>query len=76
MNLLTFINTNHGVAAVRRHILSENLHFTQVWFRTEPGEWKKYHFFIRGKDFTISSEMLEALYKPLENKDLPYEDWW
>jgi hypothetical protein len=77
MELLSFINTNIGIAAVRRHDRAENMYFTQVWFRSEPGEWKQYHFYSRENVREISSGLLEAIYQSqLDNAGLSCEDWW
>jgi hypothetical protein len=76
MDSLSFINTNKGIAAVRRHNGAENLYFSQVWFRSESGEWKRYHIFSRENDSKYSSGLLESIYEYISKEKIPFEDWW
>jgi hypothetical protein len=77
MQILTFVNTNIGVVALRRHDKAENLYFTQVWLRSNTGEWKKYHYFTREKNADICPGILESIYNHVSHEEqLPYEDWW
>lgn len=77
MQILSFVKTNIGVAALRRHDNVENLYYTQVWLQSETGEWKKYHYFSKEMAGDISPGILESLYEHISNKEqLPTEDWW
>lgn len=75
MELLDFINTNHGVVAVRRHKNAELLYYSQVWLRENTGEWKRYHYYSKD-DGDFSSNLLEAFFENIDEDTLCYEDWW
>jgi hypothetical protein len=74
MEYLDFIRTNLGTAAVRRRPNAELLYYSQVRFRSEAGEWKRYHYYSREKD-SFSSGLLESMYRNVREGDLPVEDW-
>lgn len=76
MEMLAFIKTDIGVAAVRRHVYTKSYNFTQVWFRAADGSWKPYHYFSREKYNVISSDLLEALYQGMPQGEIPYEEGW
>jgi hypothetical protein len=76
MDILSFINTNIGIIALRRHPNAELLYYTQVWSRTENGEWSKCHLLSRDNDSAYTSGILEAIYSNIDPQSIQFEDWW
>ena len=75
MEILRFVETNKGPVAVRRHEHAECKYYTQVWRRTQSGDWKSNHYYnSRGEQ--IDPGLLEALYQGAKANGLPYEDFW
>lgn len=76
MDTLSFIDTNIGIAAVRRYMNAENRYFTQVWFRKNHGKWVKYHLFTTWDEVFFSPGMLEAFYINTAQDEIKKEYWW
>ncbi len=76
MDILRFVETNRGPVALRRHEHAENKYYTQVWSRTENGDWKAMHLEQKDRSESLGSGLLEALYQGTKAKGLPYEDFW
>ena len=78
MNLLSFVNTNIGIVALRRHENAELMFYTQVWLRTGNDTWKQYHYLSKENSQEFNSGILELLYQHVEQtcSCLPFEDFW
>lgn len=76
MDMLEFVQTNIGPVALRRHRHAESQYYTQVWRRAHDGEWKKTHYYSKDRSCEFSSDLLEALFRGINEDSLPYEGWW